>query len=136
MTTHILKSWPEFFAPLAAGTKNFDLRKNDRQFKVGDILRLREWEPMKPTSQQYTGREVVRRVGFVMEGVGPGAIAPYHGLVREYVILGLDKETDALVETIFQALDPNERDGDNAVFSSGYGSGPIIINVRALAEAL
>jgi hypothetical protein len=44
-TVHELKSWPEFFEPVYTGRKNFDLRKNDRQFAVGDVIRLREWRP-------------------------------------------------------------------------------------------
>ena len=35
MTEHVLKSWPEFYSPIADGTRTFDLRKNDRNFKVG-----------------------------------------------------------------------------------------------------
>jgi hypothetical protein len=83
---HELKSWPEFFKPIMSGEKTFELRKNDRRFKVGDVLRLREWEP---TTAKYSGRECIRVVTYILEGVGPGGITPYHGLAREYAILGL-----------------------------------------------
>jgi hypothetical protein len=69
-----------------SGEKTFELRKNDRRFKVGDVLRLREWEP---TKNEYSGRECTRVITYVLEGVGPGGITPYHGLAREYAILGL-----------------------------------------------
>ena len=42
---HQLKTWPEYFKAVAAGTKTFEVRENDRNFKVGDVLELREWIP-------------------------------------------------------------------------------------------
>jgi hypothetical protein len=41
---------------------------------------------------------------------------------------------EALIEVIFDAISADERDGDKAIFGSGYGSGPVIINVRFLAN--
>ena len=38
---HDLKIWPEFFDAVASGAKPFDLRKNDRNYHVGDTLLLR-----------------------------------------------------------------------------------------------
>jgi hypothetical protein len=55
---HDLKSWPEFFGPVLEGRKTFELRKNDRNFMVGDILWLREWEPR---TAKYSGREIRKR---------------------------------------------------------------------------
>ena len=89
---HELKSWPEFFLDIHNGKRTFDLRKNDRNFKVGDVIKLREWEP---TTNAYSGREILKRITYIMEGVGPGGIPPYHGLGREYSILGI---TDAQTE--------------------------------------
>lgn len=45
MTVHELKSLPEFFEPLATGVKTFEIRRNDRGFKVGDQLIVQEWRP-------------------------------------------------------------------------------------------
>jgi Domain of unknown function (DUF3850) len=42
---HTLKTWPEFFGPINDGTKTFEIRANDRNFQVGDELRLREFKP-------------------------------------------------------------------------------------------
>lgn len=55
MTTHELKSWPKFFVPVLEGRKAFELRFNDRDFNEGDVLVLKEWDPLAET---YTGREV------------------------------------------------------------------------------
>jgi hypothetical protein len=86
MAKHELKSWPEFFVPVFEGKKNFELRKNDRHYRAGDTLRLREWEP---NTAKYSGREVIKVVTYVLEGIGPGGITPLHGLSREFAILSL-----------------------------------------------
>ena len=49
MKTHELKCWPEFFLPVQAWKKVFEIRHNDRGFEVGDILWLREWDPTTAT---------------------------------------------------------------------------------------
>jgi hypothetical protein len=60
---HELKTWPRFFEPLVAGKKTFELRENDRKFKEGDTLTLKEFIPDlgiddagKPTGT-YSGSE-------------------------------------------------------------------------------
>ena len=45
MVVHELKTWPYEFAAVRAGTKKYEIRKNDRNFKVGDGLLLNEWYP-------------------------------------------------------------------------------------------
>ena len=65
MTTHQLKTWPEYFASIIDGTKMFEVRKADRSFKVGDTLLLREW---LPHVEGYTGREARRNVDYVLDG--------------------------------------------------------------------
>lgn len=44
-TIHELKTWPQFYEDVASGKKTFEVRNNDRQFKVGDVLRLIEYNP-------------------------------------------------------------------------------------------
>lgn len=41
---HELKILPEHFKAVADGTKRAELRKNDRNYKVGDVLMLLEWD--------------------------------------------------------------------------------------------
>ena len=43
--THYLKSWPHHFWPVMRGVQPFEIRKNDRDFKVGDYLALQEYDP-------------------------------------------------------------------------------------------
>ena len=52
-TDHELKAWPGPFSAIVAGLKKAEFRRNDRGFRTGDWLLLREWEP---DSRQYTGR--------------------------------------------------------------------------------
>lgn len=87
MKMHELKSWPDYFAPLKSKVKTFELRKNDRDFKVNDILIIKEFNDR---TGQYTGEEIARRVVFILDGIGQGGIAPLVGLHRGYVILGLE----------------------------------------------
>lgn len=86
MKTHEVKSWPDYFASLIDGSRQFDLRENDRNYRVGDIIRFREFDDR---TGKYTDAELRRRITYVMEGVGSGSISPLRGLQRGYVILAL-----------------------------------------------
>lgn len=68
MAQHELKIDPEFYGPVELGLKTAELRLNDRDFKSGDWLILREYD------SGYTGRQVTRKVmhvadvSFIAEG--------------------------------------------------------------------
>lgn len=47
MIEHELKLHPRYFNRVADGTKTFEIRKNDRDFQVGDRLLLKEFDPDK-----------------------------------------------------------------------------------------
>lgn len=89
MATHELKSWPDYFEPILTGSKAFELRLNDRDFRVGDTLKLREYDDRKAV---YTGREIKKKVTFLLDGIGGGCIPPHRGLNRGYVIMSLVDE--------------------------------------------
>lgn len=57
-----LKILPEYFQAQADGKKNFEIRKNDRGYKVGSVLSLREFDGKK-----YTGRRVKVIVTFITD---------------------------------------------------------------------
>lgn len=55
MTTfHFLKIWPEHYQDVISGMKKAELRKNDRDYSVGDSLILKEY---KPKTGRFTGLE-------------------------------------------------------------------------------
>lgn len=45
MATHFLKIWPQYYDMVEAGNKDWEIRKNDRNFKLGDIVILEQWDP-------------------------------------------------------------------------------------------
>ncbi|MGG4123635.1 ASCH/PUA domain-containing protein [Bacillus licheniformis] len=61
---HQLKILPEYFDRVCTGEKTFEIRKNDRGFKVGDLLELYEYIPEK---DEYTGRVMVREVTYMTD---------------------------------------------------------------------
>jgi hypothetical protein len=75
---HELKTWPEYFQAVWDGTKTFEVRKDDREYHVGDNLILREWDPEKC---DYTGSGIVKRVTYILRDAR---------FVREgYVVMGI-----------------------------------------------
>ncbi len=79
---HELKCWPEYFTALVDGTKTFEYRRNDRGFRVGDVLHLREWDSI---TGHYTGREMRRHVTYVL----PTDIS------GDFVVMALDASREA-----------------------------------------
>ena len=63
--THELKCWPEYFQALKSKEKNFEVRKNDRNFQVGDELIIHEYSPL---SDQHSGASIVRQVTYILHG--------------------------------------------------------------------
>jgi len=59
MQWHDLKIWPKYFKSFKEGNKPYEIRRDDRSFKQGDILVLREW---KPADREYTGKLELARV--------------------------------------------------------------------------
>jgi len=62
---HELKCFPDYFMEVWEGRKTFELRKNDRDFRQGDLIWLRAWNP---TTQTYTTKELTRRAGYILYG--------------------------------------------------------------------
>lgn len=61
---HELKTWPEYFQAIMDGKKTFEIRQNDRNFQVGDTLRLSEWCPKR---KDFTGFCIHRRVTYITD---------------------------------------------------------------------
>lgn len=91
MRTHELKTWPTYFEAILSGAKRFEVRKNDRDFAVGDVLVLREWDPAPAggrSAPAYTGRQFVARVTYLMR---IHAVLPmFHG----YVVMSIAEQLE------------------------------------------
>ena len=58
---HALKIQPKYFDAVRSEVKTFELRKNDRDFRVGDFLALNEWD-----DDHYTVRAELREVRYML----------------------------------------------------------------------
>ena len=74
-----LKTLPAFYNAVLIGEKTFEVRYNDRDYRVGDVLILREW-----TGRGYTGENIVVRVSYILS-------APEFGTQPGWSVLGFKK---------------------------------------------
>jgi len=77
-TTHHLKTTQPHFEDIWDGIKKFELRRNDRKFKVNDILVLREWDENKNV---YIGHRIKARIIYILDD--------FIGLQPGYCIIGI-----------------------------------------------
>jgi hypothetical protein len=82
---HDVKSWPEFFSPIIAGVRSHELRVNDRNYAVDDLLRLHEWDPK---IEDYTGRTAVVRITSITSHAIPCAASAL-ALADDHCILSI-----------------------------------------------
>jgi len=87
MKRHRLKTKTEYFKSVGVRKKNFELRKNDRDFQEGDILELVEIDD----DNGLTGRMKTAIVTYVLQG-------GVYGLDPEYCIMGMMNITSAFDE--------------------------------------
>jgi hypothetical protein len=78
---HQLKTHAKYFQDILDGVKTFEVCKNDRQFNVGDHLKLVEVEGDAGEEQSATGRVITKRVGYILGGL--------HGVADGYVVMSL-----------------------------------------------
>lgn len=76
MKLHELKILPQYYEKVTSGEKRFEIRKDDRNFKVGDLIRLSEFE------NEYTGRNCLVEIIYKLDGGN-------YGLEKGYCILSI-----------------------------------------------
>ena len=76
MKTHKLKILPKYFEKVITEEKTFELRKDDRGFRVDDLIELQEY------NKEYTGRSIIARITYKLNGGD-------YGLEIGYCILGI-----------------------------------------------
>ena len=63
MTEHNIKLTQPYFSDVVDGSKKFEYRFNDRDYQVGDIVKLWEW-----TGEEYTGFYITVTIDYILEG--------------------------------------------------------------------
>ena len=87
---HNIKTHPEPFKAVKDRIKNFEIRKNDRNYKVNDVLILEEYVPDghfedkdgNKNKAMYTGDALERKITYVLQG-------GVYGIENGYVALGI-----------------------------------------------
>ena len=78
MKIHVLKILPKYFNEVASINKQFELRKDDRDYKVGDFLLFKEF-----ADGEYTGRSFgCVQISYILRN------CPEYGLMDGYCVLG------------------------------------------------
>lgn len=77
---HDVKTLHDFFEARLAGIKPFEVRRNDRNYKTGDIIHQREWRPGPEREGTYTGRSVTDLITYVLRD--------FPGVDRDFVVMG------------------------------------------------
>ena len=79
MAVHYLKIKEEYYRDVMIGLKTFELRKNDRDFQVGDILMLIKLDDKGNETDQV----IRKKVTYILKD------CPQYGLKEGYAILGI-----------------------------------------------
>jgi len=88
MTVHRVKSWAHLFVPFLRGEKTHDLRIMDRDYKVGDILQLCEYDKCR---EQFTGREASAEITHITSRDNVPCAFSNSVLHHDYGILSIRK---------------------------------------------
>lgn len=89
MATHLLKSWPQFFAAVVEGRKKFEVRRDDRNFRVGDTLLLQEFIP---ETREWTQREYPVKVSYIIAGDQKCAVSK-EAIKKGFCVMGIEPFT-------------------------------------------
>ena len=74
---HEIKILPKYYDAVISNIKHFELRKDDRDYQVGDFVVLKEWE-----NGEYTGRDTRFKIEYILRDCAE------YGLMDGYCILG------------------------------------------------
>ena len=73
------KILPDYYEAVIKNIKKCELRKDDSDYEVGDILILQEYD-----GEKYTGRETTQKITYIMRNM------PEYGLKEGYAILCIE----------------------------------------------
>ena len=75
---HYLKTINPYFEMSWKRLKTFEIRKNDREFKVGDMVQLQEFDS---ETNKYSGRELIGSIDYILND--------FPALKKGYVVFSL-----------------------------------------------
>ena len=75
MKSHLLKILPGYYADITTGRKSFEVRENDKDFKLGDLLQFR-----------HVSDEIIYPGVWIITYILRGG---QHGIDPSYVVLGI-----------------------------------------------
>jgi len=81
MKTHSLKIFPGYFESVVDGSKTFEVRLNDRDYKAEDRIVLNEYDLV---NKRYTGRKTERVITYIEQ-------------IEKFVVLGMRATTDGWI---------------------------------------
>lgn len=76
---HELKITSAYLGDVISGIKTFEIRRDDRDYQIGDYLHLRGFE-----DDEYTGVYAIKVIRYMLRN------CPRYGLKDGYVILGIE----------------------------------------------
>ncbi|WP_050636162.1 DUF3850 domain-containing protein [Candidatus Stoquefichus sp. SB1] len=91
MKVHRLKISTKYLVAQVDGRKNFEVRYNDRDYRVGDILLLNEWE-----NGNYTGVFICVKVTYVLDN--------FIALKDGFVVLGTEQIIGKELEEVLKCV--------------------------------
>ena len=105
---HVLKTDHVVFQDVLDGNKTFEIRFNDRDYQVGDLVILKETEF---TGEQvrsgqplvYTGREIQKRISYVLSS---------YGLHEGWVILGIQDIKATKAQAVQEWISVEDKEPD------------------------
>ena len=91
MNIQELKIRPNYLYDILSGKKSFEVRKNDRDFKVGDTLLLKEWD------NDFTGLEVSYLVTYILDN-------PEY-IKEDFIVMGIEPLDRMKSKRLFEEWD-------------------------------
>ena len=90
MKLHELKIKHEYLEDVVCGKKTFELRKNDRDYQVGDLIHFIDEGHIKPITNKFYCEEridddALYKITYILKDI------PEYGLDKDYCILGIKK---------------------------------------------
>jgi len=74
---HDLRTHPNPFAATLSGAKRFEARSTaDRIYKVGQVIKLHEYDAGAPYGAEYTGQTILIRITYILSTEFVFALAP------------------------------------------------------------